>query len=59
MKIKCATQSHTLQPRIGHQVERHYAVRNNHPNLRLTYGETHNERLYLFIMNCFFKGETC
>lgn len=54
MKIKCATQSHTLQPRIGHQVERHYAVRNNHPNLRLTYGETHNERLYLFIMNCFF-----
>lgn len=54
MKIKCATQSHTLQLRIGHQVERHYAVRNNHPNLRLTYGETHNERLYIFIMNCFF-----
>ena len=46
MKIKCASQSHTLQLRIGHQVERHYAVRNNYPNLRLTYGETHTLRDY-------------
>lgn len=46
MKMKCATQSHTLQLRIGHQVERHYAVHNNHPNLRLTYGETHTLRDY-------------